>query len=194
MCAQSYPTPGDPMDCSLPGSPVHSIFQARLLEWVARILGWIAISSSRGFSWPRVQTCISCVSCIAGRVLTAWTIRNNFYNFYFDAILLSCLSFLLVGRRSRNWDCFHWIHHPKSTVQKSNLGILSVVELPWWLGKRSACQCRRPWFDVWIGQIPWRRKWELTPLFLFGKSHRQRSVVGYNLWGHKRVGQNLVTK
>ena len=33
--AQSYPTPSDPMDCSLPGSSVHGIFQARLLEWVA---------------------------------------------------------------------------------------------------------------------------------------------------------------
>ena len=33
--AQSYPTPSDPMDCSLPGSSVHGIFQARVLEWVA---------------------------------------------------------------------------------------------------------------------------------------------------------------
>ena len=33
--AQSCPTLSDPMDCSLPGSPVHGIFQARVLEWVA---------------------------------------------------------------------------------------------------------------------------------------------------------------
>ena len=33
--AQSCPTPGDPMDCSLPGSSVHGIFQARVLEWGA---------------------------------------------------------------------------------------------------------------------------------------------------------------
>ena len=32
---QSCPTPSDPMDCSLPGSSVHGIFQARVLEWVA---------------------------------------------------------------------------------------------------------------------------------------------------------------
>ena len=38
--AQSYPTPSDPMDCSLPGSSVHGIFQARVLEW-----GAIAFSS-----------------------------------------------------------------------------------------------------------------------------------------------------
>ena len=33
--AQLYPTPSDPMDCSLPGSSVHGICQARVLEWVA---------------------------------------------------------------------------------------------------------------------------------------------------------------
>jgi len=33
--AQSYPTPSDPMDCSLPGSSIHGIFQARVLEWDA---------------------------------------------------------------------------------------------------------------------------------------------------------------
>ena len=45
----------DPMDCSLPGYPVHRILQARILEWVA-------VSSSRGSSRPRDQTCISCLA------------------------------------------------------------------------------------------------------------------------------------
>ena len=44
--AQSCPTLCDPMDCSLPGSSIHGIFQARILEWVA-------ISFSRGSSQPR---------------------------------------------------------------------------------------------------------------------------------------------
>ena len=52
-----------PMDCSPPGSSVHGIFQAKMLEWVA-------ISSSRGSSQPRGQTFIFCVSCIAGRFFT----------------------------------------------------------------------------------------------------------------------------
>ena len=47
--AQSCPTLCDPMDCSLPGSSVHGIFQARVLEWVA-------ISFSRGSSPPRDRT------------------------------------------------------------------------------------------------------------------------------------------
>ena len=64
----------------------------------------------------------------------------------------------------------------------------------WRSGRESACQCRRHGFDPWVGKIPWRRKWQPTPIFLPGKSHRQRSLVGYNPWGWRRVGHNLATK
>ena len=64
--AQSCPTLCDPMDCSLPGFSVHGIFQARVLEWVA-------ISFSRGSSWPRDWTQ---VSYIAGRYFTLWATRE----------------------------------------------------------------------------------------------------------------------
>ena len=50
--AQSCPTLYDLIDCSLPGSSVHGIFQAHVLEWVA-------ISFARGFSWPRDRTWVS---------------------------------------------------------------------------------------------------------------------------------------
>jgi len=36
-----------------------------------------------------------------------------------------------------------------------------------------------------VGKIPWRRKWKPTPVFLPGEFHGQRSLAGYNLWGHK---------
>ena len=62
VCAQSYPTLCFPMGCSLPGSSVHGILQARILEWVA-------ISSSWGSSQPRDGNRVSCVSCIGRRVL-----------------------------------------------------------------------------------------------------------------------------
>ena len=45
-------------------------------------------------------------------------------------------------------------------------------------GKESACQCRKCGLDPWVGKIPWRRKWQPTPVFLSGKSHGQRSLVG----------------
>ena len=54
---QSCPTLCKPMDCSPPGSSVHGILQARVLEWVV-------MPSSRGSSRPRDLTCISSVSCI----------------------------------------------------------------------------------------------------------------------------------
>ena len=63
--------------------------------------------------------------------------------------------------------------------------------LPWWLsGKEPTCQCRRRGFDPWVGKIPWRRKWQPTPVFLPGESPGQRSLV---CWTHKRVGHSLTT-
>ena len=49
--------------------------------------------------------------------------------------------------------------------------------------KETACQFRkhkRYGFYPWVGMIPWRRKWQPTPVFLHGESHGQRSLVGYN--------------
>ena len=63
--AQSCPTLWDPLDCSLPGSSIHGIFQARVLEWVA-------ISFSRRSSQPRDRTR---VSGIAGRCFTIWATK-----------------------------------------------------------------------------------------------------------------------
>ena len=55
--------------------------------------------------------------------------------------------------------------------------------LPWWLSWLRIClQCRRPGFDPWIGNIPWRGKWQLTPVFLPGEYHGQRSLAGYRTW------------
>ena len=49
---------------------------------------------------------------------------------------------------------------------------------------KTACQCRRhktPRFDPWVGKVPWRRKWQPTPVFLPGEFHGQRSLVNYSL-------------
>ena len=64
---QSCPALCDPMDCGLPGSSIHGIFQARVLEWVA-------ISFSRGSSQPRDQTQ---VSCTAGWHFTSELLRKS---------------------------------------------------------------------------------------------------------------------
>ena len=62
-------------------------------------------------------------------------------------------------------------------------------ELPRWLsGKESPCQCswcRTCGFSLWLRKIPWRRKWQPTPVFLPGKSRGQRSMEGYSPLGCK---------
>ena len=64
--------------------------------------------------------------------------------------------------------------------------------LPWWLSsKESACQCWRHGLDPRVGKIPWRRKWQPTPVFLPGKSHGQRNLVGFSPWGRKRTEHDL---
>ena len=62
---QSWPTLCNTMDWNPQGSSVHGILQAKILKWVA-------ISSSKGFSWPRDQTHISCVSCPGRWILYQW--------------------------------------------------------------------------------------------------------------------------
>ena len=75
---QSCLTLCNPMDCSLSGSSVHGIFQARVLEWVA-------ISFSRGSSQPRNWTW---VSLIAGRRFTIWATREALSYSYYSRINL----------------------------------------------------------------------------------------------------------
>ena len=65
--SQLCPTLCNPVDCRLPGSSIHGIFQARVLEWVAT-------SFSRGSSWPRDQTL---VSRIVGGFFTVWATREE---------------------------------------------------------------------------------------------------------------------
>ena len=56
--------------------------------------------------------------------------------------------------------------------------------LPWWFsGKEPACQCRRCRFVPSFGNIPWRRRWQPTPVFLPGKSDGQRSLVRFSYRG-----------
>ena len=99
-----------------------------------------------------------------------------------------CICFVLFHwqrmiQRLSSWLCFPLLCVRIAQVYQMLTG------LPRWLsGKESACQCRRRrrWgFDPWIGKIPWRRKWQLSPAFLPGESHGQRILVDYSPWGHK---------
>ena len=78
----------------------------------------------------------------------------------------------------------------KSILQLNHL----FCRLERWSQQHCFCYCcwpdhlehgRRPGFDPWVGKIPWRRKWQPTPVFLPGESHGQRSLVGYSPRGRK---------
>ena len=111
---------------------------------------------------------------------------------YYPRILLFCLLHPSGGLPGPANMCTSW-------ERSSSLGsrpwqwllalqkILRVLlRFPWWLRESSVCLwCRRPGFDPWVGKIPWRRKWQPTPVLLPGKSHGQRSLVGYSPWGHE---------
>ena len=78
-------------------------------------------------------------------------------------------------------------------VSKSQTGLSNWTEPNWGLprqhsGREFACQCRwhkRGGFNPWVRKIPWRRKWQPTPVFLPGESHGQMSLEGYCPWGCK---------
>ena len=91
LVAQSCPALRNPMECSPPGSSVHEILQARILEWVA-------ILFSRGSSQPRDHTQ---VSCIAGRLFTIWATREVLKYVYYN---LNCEFGMLLQRSKCNID------------------------------------------------------------------------------------------
>ena len=107
---QSCPILWDPKNCSPPGSSVHGILQAKMLEWVA-------MPSSRGSSQPRNWTC---VSCIAGEFFTTWSPRMPYfhgllaqYKFVEELSMWSCqfrlqsLSFdYIKNERANSGSCF----------------------------------------------------------------------------------------
>ena len=66
------------------------------------------------------------------------------------------------------------IYPEKSVIWKYPCTPVFMADFLLWLsGKESTCQCRRLGFNPWVRKVPWRRKWQPTPVFLPGKSHGQ---------------------
>ena len=106
--ARSCQTLCDPMDCSLPGSSIHGIFQARVLEWGA-------IAFSKGSSWPRDRIQ---VSCIAGKCFTIWATREATWVLEGSCQLVDDH----LGCYQDAWKCTWTWGWEGSTVDRSILG------------------------------------------------------------------------
>ena len=98
-------------------------------------------------------------------------------SFFFNRIFLSFIH-VIMGIRNASphpfcWVVFHSLGFPGGSS-----------------GKEPVCQsrkCKRCLFDFWVGKIPWRRAWQLTPIFLPGESQGQWSLVGYGPLGYKQL-------
>ena len=141
--AQLCPTLCHPMDCSLPGSSVHGIFQARIPEWAA-------ISFSKGSSQPRDQTW---VSHIVGRHFTIWAIGEPLFS-----VMLRSIS-NVWHRQERSATAF--VMHICSLWLKSELYLCNPVIL-WFIFKNSTLH---PWksFENML--------WKLEDLLTFSFYH-----------------------
>ena len=89
LSLQLCPTRCDTMDCSPPGSSVHGILQARILEWVA-------MPSSRGSSQPRDQTCTSMSLALVGRFFTTRTTWEAHFLEYQEPLLLILVWLIII--------------------------------------------------------------------------------------------------
>ena len=151
VCAQLCPIPCDPMNYRLPGSSVHRIFQGRILKWVA-------ISSSRGFSQSRDGTCVSCIGRQIPYHWGTWEdqyththahtrVLSHFSCVQLCAILwtVACQSPLYMGfSRQEYWR--EWISIPfsrgSSLTQELNLCLLHLLH--WQMGSSSLALPRKP--------------------------------------------------
>ena len=68
-------------------------------------------------------------------------------------------------------ECMHMYSFPVHMVR---------VKTIWFRWSRVCLQCRRPEFDPWVRKIPWRKKWQPTPIFLPGESYGQRNLADYS--------------
>jgi len=165
------------LDYSPPGSSVHGILQARILEWVA-------IPFSRGSSQPRDW---NWGSHIAGRCFIIWVTREaHVYTSYIAYMYFIC-----------KYICFYTAYVEKAMAPHSSTLAWKIpwVEEPGRLQSMGSLTVRHDWATSLslFTFMHWRRKWQPTPVFLPGESQGWGSLVGCRLWGHKESDMTEVT-
>ena len=192
---QSCPTLGDTVDCSRPGSSVHGISQARVLEWVpspspcsiySSVYMSISISQCMPFPFPLVTTSFVFYTDNSTSVLK----YIHFYHFFiFHLKVLIYLSFS---------DWLHSVWQSLGPSMSLQMALFHTFFFNGWIIVRygasqvaqvvkESYQCRRCGFVPWVGKTPWSRKWHPTAVFLPGKFCGQRSLSGYSPWGCKEL-------
>ena len=144
LVTKSCPTLCNSMDCSLPGSSVHGILQARIPEWVA-------ISFSRGYSWSRERICISCI----GQILYHWATREAPNKFDFNI-----KNYIKKTNNKSSSKIFYNLITTETTHIKRHVTFLSNTMTSGWanillniLDKISTC-----WFALQLLKLPEYKK------------------------------------
>ena len=94
-------------------------------------------------------------------------------------LYLSFALYITVPKQNKNKNCF--------------MTCILQTGLPWWLSSKESAS-RKYRFDPWVGKIPWRSKWQPTPVFLPEKSYGQKSLAGYSPWGRKELDTTEATE
>ena len=151
----------DSMDCTLPGSSVHGILQARILEWAA-------MPSSRGSSRPRNWTWVSMSPALAGKFFTTSATSESLYwiLLFFSHSVMS-------------------VQKAKATHSSTLAWRTPRIEEPGGLQSMGPLRVGHDWVTSLslFTFMHWRRKWQPTPVFLPGESQGQRNLLGFCLWG-----------
>ena len=186
MClvGQSCLTLYNPMDCSPPGSSIHGILQARTLEWVA-------VSFSRGSSWPRNRTGSP---TFAGGFFTVWATRKALQSY--ESMWLAVLrgysrSWFLFSQISLSYLPLFLPYGPGHSSDRSRHFLFFLIGLVWAsLVAQTVKNLPRVWY---LSQEDSRRReWQPTPVLLPGEFHGQRSLVGCSPWGRKESDTLIV--
>ena len=146
LVTQSCPTLWDSMNCRLPGSSVHGIYQAR-------VLGWIAISFSRGSFHPRNRTR---VSHIVGRRFTIWATREIITSIIIISISI-CLwcsySFTGLGSLCLTVNILTFNHLSDQIRSDQSLSRVQLIATPWTTARQAFLSITNSWSSLILTSI-----------------------------------------
>ena len=174
------------MDCSPPGSSVHGILQARILEWVT-------IPLYMGSSQPRDGTGVSYFFHSAGKFFFLLSQQGE---------PKGCVAFLSGNQIPVSSVTGGNSHHYTNKAGEGNGIPLQysclenpMTEEPGGLQSMGSWRVGHDWVtSLWLFTfMHWRRKWQPTPVFLPGESQGRGSLVGSHLWGHTELDRTEAT-
>ena len=141
------------------------------------------------------------------------TWQSNSFNYCTTNTLRQLQNYRLAGDEHQDTDCYKSINHhlygsiiafprdtwtdlslPAPSSSTSCFSLLFYVcihinGLPWWLCSKDCLPMQETQVRSWARKIPWRRKWQPTPVFLL-ENPTERSLVGYSPWDCKKVGHD----